>query len=99
MHWGGKAKKEAGTIAWGRPFWMMLQSICVSLPLGGRPAARRQPRAGVNNPPPADRPEPGLIIPPASNAGPRTPVAAEAAIPPLDWWRGFRSRELTEIIE
>ena len=24
---------------------------------------------------------------------------AEAALPPLDWWRGFRSRELTEIIE
>ena len=24
---------------------------------------------------------------------------AEAALPPLDWWRGFRSRELTELIE
>ena len=27
------------------------------------------------------------------------PEVAEAALPPLDWWRGFRSRELTEIIE
>ena len=26
-------------------------------------------------------------------------MAAEAAVPPLDWWRAFRSRELTEIIE
>jgi NodT family efflux transporter outer membrane factor (OMF) lipoprotein len=24
---------------------------------------------------------------------------AESAIPPLDWWRGFRSKELTEVIE
>ncbi|CAN0511527.1 unnamed protein product, partial [Phaeothamnion confervicola] len=27
------------------------------------------------------------------------PKVAEAALPPLDWWRGFRSAELTEIIE
>ena len=26
-------------------------------------------------------------------------MEVEAALPPLDWWRGFRSRELTEIIE
>ncbi len=31
--------------------------------------------------------------------GPRKPAAAEAAVPPLDWWRSFRSRELTEVIE
>ena len=85
MDWGGKTK-EAGTIAWGRPFWTMLQSICVSLPLGGCLLA-------------GDKPEPGLNIPPAYSAGPRNPAAAEAAVPPLDWWRGFRSRELTEIIE
>ena len=24
---------------------------------------------------------------------------AEAALPSLDWWRGFRSRELTDLIE
>jgi outer membrane protein, multidrug efflux system len=85
MHWGGKTK-EAGTKAWGRPFWTMLQGICVTLPLGGCLLA-------------GDKPEPGLNIPPAYSAGPRNPVAAEAAIPSLDWWRGFRSRELTEIIE
>jgi outer membrane protein TolC len=64
----------------------MLQSICVTLPLGGCLLA-------------GDKPEPGLNIPPAYSAGPRNPAAAEAAMPPLDWWRGFRSRELTEIIE
>ena len=26
-------------------------------------------------------------------------MVAEAALPPLDWWRGFRLKELTEIIE
>jgi multidrug efflux system outer membrane protein len=46
-----------------------------------------------------DKPEPGLDIPQAYDRGPRNPVAAEAALPPLDWWHGFRSRELTEIIE
>ena len=46
-----------------------------------------------------DKPEPGLDIPPAYSAGPRSPAAAEVAVPPLDWWRAFRSRELTEIIE
>lgn len=47
----------------------------------------------------ADKPEPGLDIPHAYTGGPRKPVAAEAALPPLDWWRSFRSRELSEIIE
>ena len=46
-----------------------------------------------------DKPEPGLDIPQAYDRGPKNPVVAEAALPPLDWWRGFRSRELTEIIE
>ena len=64
----------------------MLQGICVTLPLGGCLLS-------------GDKPEPGLNIPPAYSAGPRNPAAAETAIPPLDWWRGFRSRELTEIIE
>lgn len=85
MHWGGNTK-EAGRKAWGRPFWMMLQSICVTLPLGGCLLA-------------GDKPEPGLNIPATYSAGPRNPAAAEASVPPLDWWRGFRSRELTEIIE
>ena len=85
MHSGGNTK-EAGREAWGRPFWMMLQSVCVTLPLGGCLLA-------------GDKPEPGLNIPSAYTYGPRKATAAEIAIPPLDWWRTFRSRELTEIIE
>jgi outer membrane protein, multidrug efflux system len=46
-----------------------------------------------------DLPEPGLDIPAAYAGGPRNPAAAQAALPPLDWWRKFRSRELTAIIE
>ena len=46
-----------------------------------------------------DRPEPGLDIPANYDRGPRDPALAESALPPLDWWRGFRSKELTEIIE
>ena len=64
----------------------MLQALCLTLPLGGCLLS-------------GDKPEPGLDIPPAYSAGPRKPVAAEAAVPPLDWWRLFRSRELTELIE
>jgi len=63
----------------------MLQGLCLMLPLGGCLLT--------------DKPEPGLDIPQAYDGAPRNPVAAEAALPPLDWWRGFRSRELTEIIE
>ena len=47
----------------------------------------------------ADKPEPGLDIPQAYREGPRNPAAAEAAMPPLDWWHAFRSRELTDLIE
>jgi outer membrane protein, multidrug efflux system len=85
MNWGGDTK-EAGRKAWGRPFWMMLQTVCVTLPLSGCLLA-------------GDKPKPGLNIPPAYSLGPRNPAAAEARTPPLDWWRAFRSRELTEIIE
>jgi outer membrane protein, multidrug efflux system len=85
MQGAGKAK-EAGTKARGRPFWTMLQGLCLTLPLGGCLLT-------------GDKPEPALDIPPFYNAGPRNPVAAEAAIPPLDWWRAFRSHELTEIID
>ena len=46
-----------------------------------------------------DKPDPGLDIPLAYDRGPKNPALAEAALPPLDWWRGFRSQELTEIIE
>jgi NodT family efflux transporter outer membrane factor (OMF) lipoprotein len=46
-----------------------------------------------------DRLEPGLDIPQAYRYGPENPVMAEAALPPLDWWRLFRSSELTGLIE
>ena len=63
----------------------MLQGLCLLLPLGGCLLT--------------DKPEPGLDIPLAYDRGPKTPEVAEAALPPLDWWHGFRSRELTELIE
>ena len=77
MRWGTKT----GT----RPFWTMLQGLCLMLPLSGCLLT--------------DKPEPGLDIPQAYDRSSRNPAVAEAALPPLDWWRGFRSRELTEIIE
>ena len=46
-----------------------------------------------------DKPDPGLDIPQAYDRGPKNPVLAEAALPPLDWWRAFRSKELSEVIE
>lgn len=46
-----------------------------------------------------DKLDPALDIPAAYDAGPKSAKAAEAALPKLDWWRGFRSRELSEIIE
>ena len=78
------------SLRWGakaglRPFLTMLQGLCLMLPLGGCLLT--------------DKPEPGLDIPQAYDRGPKNPDLAEAALPPLDWWRGFRSRELTEIIE
>jgi NodT family efflux transporter outer membrane factor (OMF) lipoprotein len=64
----------------------MLQGICLMLPLGGCLLS-------------TDKPDPALDIPQAYELGPKNPALAEAAVPPLDWWRGFRSKELTELIE
>ncbi len=47
----------------------------------------------------SEKPDPALDIPESYQSGPRNPAAAEAALPQLDWWRGFRSRELTAIVE
>jgi outer membrane protein, multidrug efflux system len=45
----------------------------------------------------SDLPNPALDIPPAyREAGPAKPGAAT---PSLDWWRGFRSNELTQLME
>jgi outer membrane protein, multidrug efflux system len=65
---------------------MMLQGLCLALPLGG---------CLLKN----DKPDPALDIPQAYSAGPRDAAAAAARMPPNDWWRSFRSSELTEIIE
>jgi multidrug efflux system outer membrane protein len=46
-----------------------------------------------------DKLDPALDIPQVYDGGPKNPAVAEAAVPPLDWWRGFRSKELTEVIE
>jgi len=46
----------------------------------------------------SEKPDPALDIPEFYREGPKRTKAAEAALPKLDWWRGFRSRELTEII-
>jgi NodT family efflux transporter outer membrane factor (OMF) lipoprotein len=43
-----------------------------------------------------DRPDPGLAIPEAYAAN---PAGADDAPPALDWWRGFRSAELTALME
>jgi NodT family efflux transporter outer membrane factor (OMF) lipoprotein len=64
----------------------MLQGFCLMLPLGGCLLS-------------GEKPGPALDIPQAYDGGPKNPALAEAAVPTLDWWRGFRSKELTEVIE
>jgi NodT family efflux transporter outer membrane factor (OMF) lipoprotein len=64
----------------------MLQGLCLMLPLGGCLLT-------------GDKPDPALDIPQAYDRASKDPALAEAAVPSLDWWRGFRSKELTEIIE
>ena len=46
-----------------------------------------------------ERPDPALDIPPSYTGSSPKPAAAEAALPPLDWWTKFHSRELTALIE
>jgi multidrug efflux system outer membrane protein len=64
----------------------MLQAFSLILPLGGCLLS-------------GDLPEPGLVIPASYDGGPKSPAAAQAALPSLDWWRKFRSRELTAVVE
>src|ERR1700756_3166995 len=45
----------------------------------------------------SERPELNLDVPAAYRAAPKG--APDAAVPILDWWRGFRSSELTELID
>jgi NodT family efflux transporter outer membrane factor (OMF) lipoprotein len=64
----------------------MLQGLCLTVPLGGCMLT-------------GDVPEPNLDVPASYTQGPRSPALAEAALPTLDWWRKFRSAELTRIVE
>ncbi|WP_421916544.1 efflux transporter outer membrane subunit [Mesorhizobium sp.] len=43
-----------------------------------------------------EHPDTALEVPAAYGNGPRHP---DAAVPSLDWWRGFRSEELTGLVE
>ncbi len=45
-----------------------------------------------------DLPDPALDIPEGYKSAARPSKAADAP-PTLDWWRGFRSRELTQLME
>ncbi len=64
----------------------MLQTCSLMLPLGGCLLS-------------GDMPEPNLVVPASYDSGPKNPAAAQAALPPLDWWTKFRSRELISLIE
>ena len=64
----------------------MITTIALMLPLGGCLLG-------------GDKPEPALDIPQRYTGGPINPVLANAALPPLDWWRKFHSNELTGVIE
>jgi outer membrane protein, multidrug efflux system len=46
----------------------------------------------------AERPELNLDVPAAYRAGPKG-AAADTAVPAVDWWRGFRSNELTALMD
>jgi NodT family efflux transporter outer membrane factor (OMF) lipoprotein len=68
-----------------RPFGRMLLATSIAATLGGCLLS--------------DKPEPGLEIPARYSGSSANPKIAEAALPTLDWWRGFRSSELTAIVE
>ena len=78
--------EESGLLRRAWAVATMLQGLILMLPLGGCLLA-------------TDKPEPGLDIPSVYEYGPKKPAVAEAAVPPLDWWRSFHSKELTELIE
>jgi multidrug efflux system outer membrane protein len=69
-----------------RPVMTMLQGFVLALPLGG---------CWLSGKPP----EPGLDIPSAYRFSSPSPKVAQAALPKLDWWRSFHSRELTSVVE
>ena len=64
----------------------MLQTSALVVPLGGCLLSQ-------------DPPEPNLVVPAHYQYGPRSAAAAERALPGLDWWRQFHSRELTALMQ
>ena len=85
MYCGIAKPKRVGTQSAARRLSIMLLGTGLTLTLGGCLLT--------------DQPEPGLDIPARYTRSSANPQIAEAALPKLDWWRGFRSRELTEIVE
>jgi outer membrane protein, multidrug efflux system len=75
----------AGGKRGGRLVAIMLQ-ISLIVPLGGCLLSGKLP-------------DPALDIPANYDGTSRRPAVAEAALPKLDWWRSFRSPELTRIVE
>ncbi len=69
-----------------RPVMTMLQGFVLAMPLGGCWLTGKLP-------------EPGLDIPPAYRLASHNPQLTNAALPKLDWWRSFHSRELTGVVE
>lgn len=47
----------------------------------------------------SERPDLMLDVPVAYRAGPKSEAAADKAPPAVDWWRGFRSGELTKLMD
>ena len=64
----------------------MMSTFALMLPLGGCLLT-------------GDPPEPALDLPVKYTGSTANPAAAEAALPPLDWWTKFHSKELTALIE
>jgi outer membrane protein, multidrug efflux system len=76
-------RRATATSASGRRFASALCGIVLVQPLSGCILG-------------TERPDIALNIPRFYRATPRVP---EAALPKLDWWTGFRSKELTALIE
>ncbi len=82
----GRGGIAGGTKRRDWPFVTMMSTLALMLPLGGCLLT-------------GERPDPALDIPPNYTGSSPKPAAAEAALPPLDWWTRFHSRELTALIE
>lgn len=87
--WGNQMRHKAhatGKKRGAHPLWLVAWLISITLPLSGCLDL-------------AGNALPQLDIPQSYEAGPPNPVKAKQALPPMHWWRGFRSNELTRLIE